>query len=87
MNILLRTIYPHLLYCSTLWGNANNELITCLLKLQKRAARLILEQPTEVPSIVRFRKLNWIPIFNLIKMKKNIDGIQYFKNVLAAGSS
>ncbi len=50
-----------LLYRSTLWGNANNEneLITCLLKLQKRAARLVLEQPTEVPSIVRlFRKLD-----------------------------
>ena len=63
-------IYPHLLYCSTVWGNANNDLITCLLKLQKRAARLILEQATEVPSIVLFRKLNWIPIFNLIKMRK-----------------
>ena len=63
-------IYPHLLYCSTVWGNANNDLITCLLKLQKRAARLILEQSTEVPSIVLFRKLNWIPIFNLIKMRK-----------------
>ncbi len=44
--------------------------ITCLLKLQKRAARLILEQPIEVPSIVLFRKLDWIPIFNLIKMRK-----------------
>ena len=59
-----------MLYCSTVWGNANNDLITCLLKLQKRAARLILEQSTEVPSIVLFRKLNWIPIFNLIKMRK-----------------
>jgi hypothetical protein len=35
---------------------------------------LILEQSTEVSSIVLFRKLNWIgrwiPIFNLIKMRK-----------------
>ena len=65
-------IYPNLLYCCTLWGNANKELITNLLKLQKRAARLILEQPTEVPSILLFRSLNWIPIFNLIKMRKII---------------
>ena len=70
MQFYYALIYPHLLYCSTLWGNASNELITCLLKLQKRAARLILELSTEVPSIVLFRKLNWIPIFNLIKMRK-----------------
>ena len=70
MQFYYALIYPHLLYCSTLWGNASNELITCLLKLQKRAARLILELSTEVPSIVLFRKLNWIPIFNLVKMRK-----------------
>ncbi len=65
-------IYPHPLYRSTLWGNVKNYLglITCLLKLQKRAARLILEQPIEVPLIVLFRNLDWIPIFNLIKMRK-----------------
>ena len=33
-------VYPYLLYCNTLWGNADNKLITYLLKLQKRAARL-----------------------------------------------
>ena len=41
------------------------------------------EQSSEVPSIVFFRKLDWIPIFDVIKMKKIIDGIQYFKNTLA----
>ena len=31
---------------------------------------MFLEQSTEVPLIVLFCKLNWIPIFNLIKMRK-----------------
>ena len=47
-------LYPHLLYCNTTWGSANNDLITSLLKLQKRAARMILKQSAEVSSIVLF---------------------------------
>ena len=41
-----------------------------ILKSKKRAARLILEQPIDVRSIVLFRILDWIPVFNLIKMRK-----------------
>ena len=37
-----------------------------------------------MPSIVLFRKLNWIPIFN-DQNEKNVIGIQYFKNILADG--
>lgn len=63
-------IYPHLMYCCTIWGNARNELLNDLLILQKRAARLILEQDYRAPSINLFRQLKWIPIYNIIKMRK-----------------
>ncbi|CAB4005273.1 Hypothetical predicted protein, partial [Paramuricea clavata] len=63
-------IYPHLLYGITIWGNARNELIDPLLKLQKRAARLALDESMSTPSVNLFRKLEWIPIYNLIKMRK-----------------
>lgn len=63
-------IHPHFLYCCTLWGNASNELLNDLLKLQKRAARLILDKKPDAPSIELFRQLRWIPIHNLIKMRK-----------------
>lgn len=54
-------VYPHLLYCISIWGNARNELIDQLLKLQKRAARLTLDENISTPSVVLFRKLKWIP--------------------------
>ena len=61
--------YPHLIYCYTLWGIAGRELLDDL-KLQKKAARLLLNQSIEIPSVRRFRELNWIMVHNLIKMRK-----------------
>ena len=63
-------IYPHLIYCSTIWGNCSNALLLDLLKLQKRAARIICEVPTDTPSVSLFQHLKWLPIYSIIKMKK-----------------
>jgi hypothetical protein len=35
-------------------------------KLQKRAARIILNATTETPSAVMFKKLEWLTIYNRI---------------------
>jgi hypothetical protein len=51
-------IYPHFIYGITIWGNASNQLLHPLLKLQKRAARLILNESVSTPSVVIFRKLS-----------------------------
>ena len=37
-------ILPHFDFCCTIWGSCNNTLKNSLLKLQKRAARIILDQ-------------------------------------------
>ena len=37
-------ILPHFDFCCTIWGNCNNMLRDSLLKLQKRAARIILDE-------------------------------------------
>jgi hypothetical protein len=62
----VRTMHAALIYAS----NAQHELIDPLLKLQKRAARLALDESISTPSVDLFRKLEWIPIYNLIKMRK-----------------
>ena len=62
----VRTMHAALIYAS----NAQHELIDPLLKLQKRAARLALDESMSTPSVDLFRKLEWIPIYNLIKMRK-----------------
>ena len=41
-----------------------------LLLLQKRAARLLLAADFSQPSVSLFSKLKWLPIFDLIKLRK-----------------
>ena len=38
-------ILPHIDNCCTVWGNINSALTDCMKKLQKRAARIILDTP------------------------------------------
>jgi putative component of membrane protein insertase Oxa1/YidC/SpoIIIJ protein YidD len=37
-------ILPHLDYCCSIWGDCSKYLLESLLKLQKRAARIILDE-------------------------------------------
>ena len=51
-------------------GNCSNYLFSRLLLLQKRAARLLLDTDFSQPSVSLFSKLTWLPIFDLIKLRK-----------------
>ena len=57
-------IFPHFKYCCTTWSGAKNAAnIEKIFKLQKRAARIILnEQNVMTSSIVLFNKLKWMPM-------------------------
>ena len=43
------------------WGNTTNVNLTRIVKLQKRAARMILEADFMTPSEQLFEDLNWLP--------------------------
>ena len=43
------------------WGNTTNANLTRLVKLQKRAARMILKADFMTPSEQLFKELNWLP--------------------------
>jgi hypothetical protein len=49
------------MYGSVIWDNCNAECFQRVLKLQKRAARIILDAEKMAPSIVMFNTLNWLP--------------------------
>ncbi|CAC5410806.1 unnamed protein product [Mytilus coruscus] len=53
-------ILPILDYCCTIWGNTCDQNTNRLDKLQKRAARIILELPYDTPSNTMFKKLSWL---------------------------
>ena len=65
-------ILPSLNYCLTIWGNAPGAGIDRVFKLQKRAARIILDVAYDAPSLPLFEKLGWLTIYELIDFHKYI---------------
>ena len=65
-------ILPVLDYCLTVWGSASKYQLDRLLKLQKRAARIILDMPPDAPSMPLFQKLGWFTIYERFKYNKAI---------------
>ena len=56
-------IHSQLIYCSSVWGTCSQTLLLCLLRAQKRAARII-------PSVSLFSKLHWVPVCDIIKYRR-----------------
>ena len=63
-------IHSTFLYCSSVWGSCSHSLLLRLLRLQKRAARLILGADFAHSSVILFTKLKWLPISLLINLRK-----------------
>ena len=55
-------IYPYLTYCNTVWGNTCQSYLNQLVKLQKRAVRIICNKPKLAHSLPLLQELR---IFNL----------------------
>lgn len=63
-------IKPTLLYGSTVWISCSKENIRRVFKLQKRAARVILNADTRANSVQLFKRLGWIPFFDEAKVNR-----------------
>ncbi len=75
-------VMPHFDYCCIIWGNCSQTLLYDLEKLQKRAARLILDEALDRENTTRssilFSKLNWMSLQDRIKFHR---AVQVFKCV------
>ena len=60
-------IQPLLDYCCTVWGSCTQTNINNIIKLQKRAARIILDAPFLTPSADMFKTLQWLSFDKRIK--------------------
>ena len=63
-------IRPVLTYVSVIWSLCEKELLNGVLKLQKRAARVILYADRQASSVVLFNKLHWIPLYEQCNIDK-----------------
>ena len=85
-NILITLYYslilPHLTYCNSVWGHTFKSHLSRLLILQKKAIRLISSSPYNCPSIPLFKKMNILPISELISMNSLIFMYKYKSGIL-----
>ena len=54
-------VLPMFDFGCVVWGNTTNANLTRIVKLQKRAARMILKADFMTPSEQLFKELNWLP--------------------------
>ena len=64
-------IKPTMMYASMVWDNCSSDCVQRILKLQKRAARIILDADRTTPSITLFNTLNWLPFTRQSQIKRN----------------
>ena len=57
-------------YADVIWSSCDKDLLYRVLKLQKRAARIILHADRLAPSVTLFNKLGWIPFYEQSKINK-----------------
>ena len=65
-NAFLKPIFE---YCCSVWGNAPNDQLLRILRVQKRWGRLILDARLLDNSAQMFQKLQWLPIDNIMRIK------------------
>ena len=58
-------IRPVMSYAGVIWSSCNKEQLYRVLKLQKRAARVILYADRQASAVALFNKLSWIPFYVL----------------------
>ena len=63
-------IRPVMSYADVIWPSCDKEPLYRVLKLQRRAARIILYANRLAPSVTLFYKLGWIPFHEQSKIKK-----------------
>ena len=63
-------VKPIIEYCCSVWGNCTRDNILQVVKIQKKAARLILDAPPLTPSKFMFQKLKWLPFDEIVKFKQ-----------------
>ena len=67
-----------MLFASTVWSSCSLGNLQRVFRLQKRAARVILDADTRANSVELFKKLNWLPFH--LEVKVNIC-IQVYKRI------
>ena len=78
---IISYILPHIDYCGTVWGNINSTLTDCMIKLQKRAARIIFVKGIDTPSVEMFNQLSRMTFPERVTFQKAVMMYKIFNNL------
>ena len=68
-NAMIKQVM-RMIYGSTIWSNCSADNLTRILKLQKRATRVISGADTRSNRVILFNKLGWLPFYDEAKVNK-----------------
>ena len=77
----LNYILPHINYCCNVHSGETSvvKLIDCMVKFQKRAARIILDTCKSIETL--FAELNWVTFPDRVKIQKSVLMFKIFNNL------
>ncbi|CAB3982545.1 Hypothetical predicted protein, partial [Paramuricea clavata] len=67
-----------MMYGATVWANCSVENLKTILRLQKRAARIILDVGTRTNSVSLFKQLNWLAFHDEVRLNKCVLAYKRF---------
>ena len=74
-------IYPYFIYCIEIWGNASDIYLSQIIKLQKRAIRMIVSENYKAHTQPIYKQLKILPLkqvfeyFVILFMFKNVNNL------------
>ncbi len=71
-------VFPHLDYCSCIWGSAQ---LGRLFKLQKRAAGMIYDLPTRLSTKPLLKKLGWMSLTDKVEYRKSLMVYKFLRGL------
>ena len=72
-----------MLYCIEIWGSASKECLVSILRLQKRAVRIIKSVPNLTESAPMFQSLKLLSVFEIYTFKIAMFMYKYVHNKVA----
>ena len=75
-------IYPYFIYCIEVWGSASNSNLLPIVKLQKKAVRIIVSAKYKAHSEPIFKQLNMLPFKKLYEYFVLLFMFKFANNLL-----
>ena len=72
--------YPYMLYCVEIWGSTGKECLMYILRLQKRAVRIIKSVPIRTESAPMFQSMELLTVFEIYIFKIAMFVYKYVHN-------